>query len=124
MSAPIKFDRKPYVVSYIDTQGQQQKIRRVPPPKLHSAMPTDRVELKTRRSDHFQAGDEVTVKRINPRHPNVLQVENEEGQTTFISHTDMIFEQKSAENLSIKSTSPQVEPDDDTPISSSYLDWP
>jgi hypothetical protein len=36
----------------------------------------------------------------------------------------MIFEQKSAENLSIESTSSQTEPDDDTPISSSYLDWP
>ena len=124
MSAPIKFDRKPYVISYVDSQGQQQKIRRVPPPKLHSAMPTDRVELKTRRSDHFRAGDEVTVKRINPRHPNVLQVENDDGQTTFISHHDMIFEQKNGEKPSIQSPSSRDEPEDESPISSSYLDWP
>jgi IMP cyclohydrolase len=87
-------------------------------------MPTDRVELKTRRSDHFRAGDEVTVKRINPRHPNVLQVENDDGQTTFISHYDMIFEQKNAENPTIQSTSSRNETEDATPISSSYLDWP
>lgn len=124
MSAPIKFDRKPYVISYVDAQGQQQKIRRVPPPKLHTALPTDRVELKTRRSDHFKAGDEVTVKRINPRHPNVLQVENDEGQTTFITHYDMILEQKNKETSAIQSSSVGYQTEDEPDVSSDYLDWP
>lgn len=124
MSAPIRFDRKPYFISYVDSQGQQQKIRRVPPQKLHNALPTDRVELRTRRSDHFNAGDEVTVKRINPRHPNVLQVENDEGQTTFITHYDMVFEQKNGETPSIQSSSSHMQSDEEPTISSSYLDWP
>jgi hypothetical protein len=124
MSTPIKFDRKPYVISYMDAQGQQQKIRRVPPPKLHNALPTDRVELRSRRSDHFEQGDEVTVKSINPRHPNVLKVENDKGQTTFITHYDMIYEQKDPEFSNTSQIPVSAVVDEDTPINNSYLDWP
>jgi len=123
MTAPLRFDRKPYVISYTDSEGKPQKIRRVPPPKLHSAMPTDKVELKTRKSDHFRSGDVVTVKHINPRHPNVLQVQNEDGQTTFITHYEMVQREKSVENAANQPRS--VSNDEDSPsISSSYLDWP
>lgn len=124
MSNPVRFDRKPYYISYVDSEGHQQKIRRVPPPKLHNALPTDKVELRTRRSDNFQAGDEVTVKHINPRHPNVLQVENGDGKTTFISHYDMRFEQKGGQVSEIQTGSPASDDSDSSPISSSYLDWP
>jgi len=124
MSNPVRFDRKPYYISYVDSNGNQQKIRRVPPPKLHSALPTDKVELRTRRSDHFRAGDEVTVKHINPRHPNVLQVQNAEGKTTFINHYDVIFDQKVPEVLTKQTGSASSNEDDSSPISDSYLDWP
>ena len=123
MASPIRFDRKPYIISYVDTDGQQKKIRRVPPPKLHSAMPTDRVELKTRKSDHFRDGEVVTVKHISPRQPNVLQVENEDGQTTFISHYEMVLKDKITESTGIQSNSGS-QTEESAPVSSGYLDWP
>jgi hypothetical protein len=123
VSSPIRFDRKPYIVSYVDADGKQQRIRRVPPPKLHTAMPEDVVELKRRKSDHFIDGDSVTVKHINPRHPNVLKVENDQGQTTFISHYEMVLKQKIANTRDVRDDS--IEDQDSTPnIDSSYLDWP
>ncbi len=123
MSSPIRFDRKPYTVSYVDADGKQQHIRRVPPPKLHTAMPTDVVELKRRKSDHFMDGDKVTVKHINPRHPNVLKVENSNGDTTFISYYEMEIKQKIANTMGVRDASPDSEESSET-IDNSYLDWP
>jgi hypothetical protein len=123
VSSPIRFDRKPYIVSYVDADGKQQKIRRVPPPKLHTAMPTDVVELKRRKSDHFIDGDRVTVKHINPKHPNVLQVENSSGQTTFISQYEMELKQKIANTTGVRDASLESEDSPQT-IDNDYLDWP
>jgi hypothetical protein len=123
VSSPIRFDRKPYIVSYVDSDGKQQQIRRVPPSKLHSAMPTDVVELKYRKSDHFIEGDNVKVKHINPRQPNVLQVENRSGQTTFISHSEMVLKQKLTNTIGVQDASKSSE-EPLQHIDNSYLDWP
>ena len=116
MADPIQFDRKPYIVTYVDTEGVQQKIRRVPPPKLHDAMPTDRVELTRIRSDDFKDGDMLTVVGVSPRQPNTLKVENAAGQTTFISHYDMLLKEKKAMRDGV---SPERLPE-----RNQYLLWP
>lgn len=95
----------------------------MPPPKLHTAMPTDVVELKRRKSDHFIEGERVTVKHINPRHPNVLKVENSNGETTFISHYEMVLKQKIANTTGVNGASGEPE-DSAQNIDNSYLDWP
>ncbi|MBP9706948.1 MAG: hypothetical protein KBD78_04840 [Oligoflexales bacterium] len=92
----IKFDRTPYKVSYVDQKGQKQTIRRVPPPKLHEALPTDVVELTRKKNDDWDAGGDFVVKGINPRQPNTLQLENEDGQTTFVSYYDAKLIKKNA----------------------------
>jgi hypothetical protein len=120
MTDSIKFDRKPYIVHYVDQEGKQQSIRRVPPPKLHTAMPTDKVELTKKLSDNFDAGDELTVKSINPRHANILKVENGQGQTTFISHYDMKVKDKIAPRLESEAAASG----EDIPIQNDYLLWP
>jgi len=113
---PIKFDRKPYFVSWKDDQGNIKRIRRVPPPKLHEALPTDIVELTKSRSDDFKSGDDVTVKHINPRHPNVLQVENSSGQTTFVNYFDMDLKERVAPRDGVRP--------EDMPERNRYLRWP
>lgn len=120
MTSAIKFDRKPYTIKYMDQDGKQQSIRRVPPPKLHSALPTDKVELTKTLSDHFESGDELTVKSINPRHPNVVKVENSKGQSTFISHYDMKLKDKPAPRIEAGQTVSA----EDIPIQNDYLLWP
>jgi hypothetical protein len=116
MADPVIFDRKPYIVSYIDNDGKQQKIRRVPPPKLHEALPTDKVELTTMRSDDFAKGDVVTVKSISPRQPNTLKVENSAGNTTFIGYNEMVVKEKLQARDGI--------PPERMPDRTKYLLWP
>lgn len=116
MADPIQFDRKPYIVRYLDQDGNQQQIRRVPPPKLHDALPTDKVELKKRLSDDFQEGDVLTVKSINPRSPNTLKVENEDGKVTFISSYDMFLKDKMAARDGLQP--------EQLPERNKYLLWP
>jgi hypothetical protein len=116
MADEIVFNRKPYVVSYVDQEGKLQKIRRVPPPKLHEALPTDKVELTRKRSDVFDTGDVVTVTSINPRHANTLKVENSEGKTTFISYFEMLLKEKRAPRNGVLP--------EDQPENNKYLLWP
>jgi hypothetical protein len=116
MADPIQFDRKPYIVSYIDMDGNPQKIRRVPPPKLHDALPTDKVELSRTHSDDFERGDVVTVKTISPRQPNTLKVENADGKTVFIGYNEMFVKEKMA--------SRDGTPPERMPERSKYLLWP
>jgi len=116
MADPIQFDRKPYFISYVDAEGVQQKIRRVPPPKLHDALPTDRVELTRKHSDDFKDGDVMTVVGVSPRQPNTLKVQNADGQTTFISHYDMLLKEKRSMRDGI--------PPERLPERNQYLLWP
>ncbi len=116
MSAPIRFDRKPYTVTYFK-DGVKHTIRRTPPPKLHDMMPKDIVELTQSKNDDWQAGDDFKVKGINPRHPNVLQIENGSGEATFVDYYDLKLEQMVGEREG--GVSPQ-----DLPINNRYLLWP
>lgn len=116
MADPIQFDRKPYFVSWKDENGDIKRIRRVPPPLLHEALPTDIVKLTKAKSDDFKKGDVVTVKHINPKHPNVLQIVNSDGQTSFVDYTDMNIKEKRALRNGMD---PQ-----DLPANNRYLLWP
>lgn len=112
----VKFNRTPYTVSYYDQKGEKQTIRRVPPPKLHDALPTDKVVLTSQRNDDFQKGESYEVKHINPRHPNTLQLVNEDGKTTFVDFYAAKLDQKVAPRNG-------VDPRDEE-ISNKYILWP
>ena len=115
--AAVKFSRKPYTVSYRSIHdGEIHKIRRVPPPKLHDALPKDVVSLTRGKNEDFQEGDEFEVKHIAGRHPNVLQLKNDEGQTTFVDYYDIELEERVAKRNG-------VDPRDE-PINNRYLLWP
>ena len=63
----------------------------------------------------WQEGDSFEVKHINPRHPNVLQLINDEGETTFVEHYDVVLDEQVAER-----PGEGIE----SPISNKYLLWP
>lgn len=111
----IQFSRQPYTVSYYQ-DGEKKTIRRVPPPKLHDALPLDKVELSHKRNDDFEAGEVYEVKHINPRHPNTMQLVNNDGQTTFVNHYHTVLKQKIAPRDG-------VDPRDES-INNEYLLWP
>jgi hypothetical protein len=115
-TGPIKFDRTPYTITYKSLDGEVKKIRRVPPPKLHDALPTDQVVLNRKRNDDFRAGDDLEVVHINPRHPNVLQVKNDDDQTTFVEYFDVTLTDEVAPREGV--------PAKERPINNRYLLWP
>jgi hypothetical protein len=112
----IRFSRRPYTVTYRDLEGEMQTIRRRPPPKLHRALPSDIVSLTRGKNDDFREGDEFTVKHINPRHPNVLQVADDDGLATFVDYYDMNLEEEVALR---EGQDPR-----DVPLNNEYLLWP
>ena len=114
MSA-IRFSRRPYTVTYMK-DGERQTIRRRPPPKLHDVWPKDLVSLKETKNIDWEADDEFTVKHINPRHPNVLQLINDEGETTFVDHYQVELEEMIGERDGVK---PQ-----EMEVNNKYLLWP
>lgn len=117
MADEIKFDRKPYTVTYReDATGQIKTIRRTPPPKLHEALPTDIVELTHKKSDHFDKGDDVEVIHINPRHPNTLQIRADDGTTGFVEYYDAELKEERALRAG---QDPR-----DKPANNRYLLWP
>ena len=77
--------------------GVQKKIRRTTTSKLHEMLPQDEVTLTSKKNDDFQVDDSFKVKHINQRHPNVLQLENDEGKTTFVDYYDKIRARKLGE---------------------------
>ena len=93
----INFSRKPYTVAYTDFHtGELVKIVRRPPPLLHEMLPTDIVELTTKKGDDFQAGDDFTVKHISYRQPNTIQIQDDDGNTTFVPSFDLELKGKVA----------------------------
>lgn len=93
----IRFNKKPFQTIYKDFHsGEIKSIKRRPPEKLHDILPTDVVELSQKKSDDFQEGDEFSVKHISYRAPNTLQLVNEQGQSTFVSSSDVILSEKVA----------------------------
>lgn len=116
MADPIQFDRKPYFISWKGDDGEMHKIRRVPPPKLHDALPTDIVKITNAKSADFKEGDTVEVKHINTRHPNVLQLVNDDGQTTFVNYSDVEIKERRAPRDGV--------PLEEMPERNRYLRWP
>lgn len=112
----IRWTRRPYTVTYQDLKGERHTIRRVPPPRLHNIYPTDLVELTRGKNLDFLEGDEFEVKHINPRHPNVLQLVNDEEITTFVEYFDAELTEEVADR-------PGVNPFD-KPANNRYLMWP
>ncbi len=124
---PIKFAREPYTVKYVDLAGEVKSIRRVPPPKLHDALPQDSVEITRKKNDDFRAGDSVEVVGITSRQPNVLQVRNEKGQTTFIDYFDMRLDEMGpspSEGEKLSTSLPQDWYRDRPTTDNRYLIWP
>lgn len=86
-----------YTLSYYK-EGKIHKIRRTPPPKLHTLEVGDDSKITRKKNDDWDRGDKVTIKSINPRHPNTLQIEKN-GVTSFLDFMDLDFEGKSEKNF-------------------------
>ena len=111
----IKFSREPYTVTYYK-DGERKVIRRRPPPKLHPMLPKDVVELSRSKNADFQAGDEFQVKHINQRHPNVLQLVNDDGVSTFVDYYDLELTERRAMRNGLRP--------EELPENNRYLLWP
>ncbi len=112
---PVSFNRNPYLVSYYK-DGEKISIRRRPPPLLHNMLPTDVVKLTETKNDDFKQGSEFTVKHINPRHPNTIQIQDDDGNATFVAYYDLQLEEQVAPRDGI---APK-----DAPRNNRYLTWP
>ncbi|MBP6219113.1 MAG: hypothetical protein KA436_11055 [Oligoflexales bacterium] len=109
---------KPYSVSYKDFHtGEVKKILRRPPEKLHTFLEDDIVELKSSRTKDWPAGEDLTVKHINYRNPNVLQLAKAKGESSFFVYDEVDLVEKV--NFS-EGAQPQI----DDPIANRYLLWP
>lgn len=118
---PVQFSRKPYTITITDEQGVKKTVRRTPPPKLHQAWPQDKVELTSKYSDDFKEGGEYAVKHINPRNPNLIQLEDKEGNSTFVPyfHTELEEMVNTTEREKVDGVSSL-----NLPINNKYLTWP
>jgi hypothetical protein len=112
----VRWTRRPYTITYQDLKGEKHTIRRVPPPRLHDMLPTDIVELTRQKNEDFVVGDEFDVKHINPRHPNVLQLTNDDEITTFVDYYDLDLVEEVADRPGVNHF--------DKPINNRYLMWP
>lgn len=118
MSSPIVFRRKPYQVVYKDLHtGEIKHLIRRPPRKLHDMLPDDVVELKHKKNENWDENEEFRIKHISYRAPNTLQLINDENETTFVSHSDVILTGEEAYR-------PGSENDEESPVRNKYLNWP
>ena len=94
----IRFPGKPYIVTYRDFHTNELiRIKRRPPAANHAMLPTDKVELKVTKNDDWREGDTDTIKHISYRNPNILQIENEDGLTTFMRSDELELKEKVAD---------------------------
>ena len=94
----VRFPAKPFYVTYKDFHTDKlMRIKRRPPQANHSMLPTDIVELKTTKNDDWQAGDSETIKHVSYRNPNILQLENDSGQTTFVRSDEVLLKEQVAD---------------------------
>jgi hypothetical protein len=114
----VKWDRKPYTITY-QKDGKTHTQRRIPPPKLHEIEVGDKVTLTRRKGEDWDDGDEVKIKHISGRQPNTLQVERD-GKVTFVPYFDMNF--KGRPGASIVDEDEKAIARD--PLGSRYLLWP
>ncbi|MEY4629915.1 MAG: hypothetical protein RIQ81_35 [Pseudomonadota bacterium] len=125
----VNNDRKPYFVTWRDAaSGEMKRIRRMPPPKLHDLNPGDEATLDRRVGDDFKEGTNVTIEFSNPRHPNVLKLKNEAGQTTFVPYFDLtgnIRRFRTVDGVRLPVETPnEYGGAQDQYIDSGYLEWP
>lgn len=88
----VRFTRRPYTVTYMK-DGERHTLRRRPPEKLHDIWPEDIVSLKEGKNEQWEGGEEYEVRHINPRHPNVIQLDDGDGNTTFVEYMDLELEE-------------------------------
>jgi hypothetical protein len=79
-------------------------------------LPTDKVELTSKKNDDWDAGERFTIKNINTRQPNTIQVEKENGDYTFVSYFDLSLKERVSGD---RFASPL-----DNPVNNQYLIWP
>jgi hypothetical protein len=79
-------------------------------------LPKDEVRLTRAKNADFQSDDTFTVKHINQRHPNVLQVTNDEGRSTFVDYYDLDLETMVAKREGVDPR--------ELPVNNRYLLWP
>ena len=60
-------------------------LKRRPPVRNHDIDPTDEVLLLKTRNDDWQAGNTYEVKRLAHKNANVIQLKNENNETTFVN---------------------------------------
>lgn len=113
---PVYFRRKPYNVVYKDFHtGELVKIKRRPPQKLHTMLPTDMVELKYKKNLSWDTDSEYQIKHISYRAPNTLQLINDENMTTFVSNSEVDL----VEEVAYRRGGKQDQENDNR-----YLRWP
>jgi hypothetical protein len=113
----VRFSRDPYTVVFKDFHtGKIQRITRRPPPLQHDMLPEDIVTLSRRSNDDWDLGTEATIKGINPRNPNVLQLEQSNGDTKFLNAVEVNLEKQVADRPGEKKI--------DSPRYNRYLTWP
>ena len=117
-------DRKPYFVTWKDAQGQIQRIRRMAPPKAHDLNVGDEATLDRRLGDDFSKGTKVSIEASNQRHPNILKLKNEDGQTTFVPYFDLTGNIRRFRIVDGERTLMTNQTSEDDYIDSSYLEWP
>lgn len=115
----VTFDRRPYKVEYYK-DGKKQTLVRRPPPKLHDVLPGDTVTIRNRKNADWREDDEVSVKAINPRQPNVLQVSKPNGEYTFLSYFDCDAKPRANDEMYRDSSGKLVR----DPVGNDYLLWP
>jgi hypothetical protein len=103
-------------VQYYDRHHVLQKIQRRPAERLHDILPTDKVKLTMQKNDDWLAGKIYTAKNINPRHPNIIQIENGGGDATFVSALDLVMDERIAARNGVDPR--------DAEINNEYLLWP
>ena len=107
---------RPQLAAYKDFHtGELKKVRRRPARVAHDMLPTDVVELSRRKNVDWTPGEEYVVKHISPRNPNVIQISNDEGESTFVSSTEL---------ESVERVASRGEKRVDDPVASAYLLWP
>ncbi len=121
----MRFSREPYTVTYYK-DGEKHTIRRRPPPKLHEALPEDTVMLTRSKNDDWREGETYKVKSVMPRSPNVLQLANEEGMSTFVDYYDAKLLTKPIDRYREGRISKEeaVSAGVDLRVDSRYLLWP
>lgn len=118
----VRFSTKPMTRVIIDNNGDERVVKRRPPDKKHLYLPEDKVELGVKHGDSFDEGYTYIVKHISRQDPNILQLENDKGETTFVPYFELDTS-NAPEDLRGKLNGNSGR-DPEHPINTKYLRWP